>query len=116
MKLLLVAASAVVLSNVAQACTPSADDFNALASSSSHLTPSGFAALPQEDKDTVCETRAFIQKFEAQNEVMNGAEPYSLDYLSADEVERTTRANRIYLKKMLEQGKFDKDKFLRNVK
>jgi hypothetical protein len=38
---------------------------------------------------------------------VNGADTYSLDYLSADEVERTARANRIYIKKMLEEPKFD---------
>ena len=112
----LLTAAALFLTSQTWACTPSDSDFKALAASASRLTPSGFAALPKEDKDLVCETRAFVRKFEAQNEVLNGADVYSLDYLSADEVERTTRANRAYLKKVLSQRKFDKDRFLQNVK
>src|SRR5260370_26188217 len=112
----LLTVAALFLTSQAWACTPSDSDFKALAASASGLTPSGFSALPQEDKDVVCETRAFIRKFEAQNEVMSEPERYSNDYLSADEIERTVPANRIYLKRILEQRKFDKDRFLRNVK
>jgi hypothetical protein len=112
----LLTAAAFFLTSQAWACTPSDSDFEALAASHSGLTPSAFSALPQEDKDTVCMTRAFIRKFEAQNEVISGPESYSNDYLSADELERTVRANRAYLKSVLMQGKFDKDRFLRSVK
>lgn len=112
----LLTAAALFLTSQARACTRSVSDFKALAASASGLTPSGFSALSQEDKDLVCETRAFVRKFEAQNDVMTGPERYSSDYLSADELERTVRANRSYLKKVLEQGKFDKDGFLRKVK
>jgi hypothetical protein len=112
----LLTAAALFLTSQAWACTPSDSDFKALAASASGLTPSGFSALPQEDKDLVCLTRAFIQKFEAQNEVISAPESYSNDYLSADEVQRTARANRAYIKSVLEQGKFDKDRFLRSVK
>ena len=112
----LLTTAALFLTSQAWACTPSTSDFKALATSRSALTPSGFSALPQEDKDVVCVTRAFIRKFEAQNEVISEPESYSNDYLSADELERTVRANRAYIKSVLEQGKFDKDRFLRSVK
>lgn len=112
----LLTAAALFLTSQAWACTPSDSDFKALAASASGLTPGRFSALPQEDKDVVCMTRAFIRKFEAQNDVISGPESYSNDYLSADEIERTVRANRIYLKSVLERRKFDKDRFLRSVK
>jgi hypothetical protein len=97
----LLTAAALFLTSQTWACTPSDSDFKALAASASRLTPSEFAALPQEDKDLVCETRAFVRKFEAPNYVMNEPESYSNDYLNADETERVVRATRIYLKNLL---------------
>jgi hypothetical protein len=112
----LLMATALFLTSQTWACTPSDSDFKALAASPSRLTPSGFAALSQEDKDLVCEARAFVRKFEAPNYVMHEAEIYSNDYLSADETARVVSATRVYLKNLLMQRKFDKDGFLRKYR
>jgi hypothetical protein len=103
MKILVWAALVAMIPAMAQAqfCNLSDGDIAALAVSASKLTPKGFSALSPDDQNTVCLTRAFIKKLDAQNDVLSEAAVYSNDYLSPDELQRTVLANRAFLKAML---------------
>lgn len=92
MKTLFLAALAVLISTAAQACTPSEGDFQALAESPSHLTPSGFSALTPVYQNAVCLTRAFINYVDAQKGVITEVKAYSARYLTPAEKLRVEKA------------------------
>ncbi len=92
MKVLLLAAWAVLISTAAQACTPSESDFRALAESPSHLTPSGFSALTPPYQNAVCLTRAFIKQVDDQKGVLTDVKAYSIKYLTLAEKLRVQKA------------------------
>jgi hypothetical protein len=85
MKVLLLAALAVLISTAAQACTPSESDFQSLAASPSHLTPSEFSALTPVYQNSVCVTRAFLNYVDAQKGVITEIKGYSARYLTPAE-------------------------------
>ena len=97
MRILLLASMIMIISSVAQACTPSDGDFKSLAASPSHLTPSDFSALAPERQAMVCSTRAFIKKIDAQRGVMTEMEKYSIKYLSPAENDRMSDASDRFL-------------------
>lgn len=92
MKILLLAALAVLISTAAQACTPSESDFQSLAASPSQLTPSGFSALTPVYQNAVCLTRAFIKQVDDQKGVLTDVKAYSARYLTAAEKLRLEKA------------------------
>lgn len=92
MKVLLLAALSVLISTAAQACTPSESEFQALAESPSHLTPSGFSALTPVYQNSVCQTRAFIKRVDDQKGVITEIKGYSSKYLTPSEKLRVEKA------------------------
>jgi hypothetical protein len=100
MKVLLLAAWAMVFSTAGQACTLSDNDVKALVASPSHLTQSEFSTLPPERQELVCSTRAFIKQIDAQKGVMKKMEKYSTKYLSSAENDRMIDASNALLAKI----------------
>src|SRR5260370_13615708 len=92
MKVLLLAALAVLISTAAQACTPSESDFQSLVASPSHLTPSEFSALTPAYQNAVCLTRAFIKQVDDQKGVLTHVKAYSARYLTPKEKLRLGKA------------------------
>jgi hypothetical protein len=97
MRILLLAAMAMIVSTAAQACTLSDGDFKSLAASPSHLTPDDFSTLAPEQQAMVCSTRVFIKKIDAQRGVMTQMEKYSTKYLSPAENDRMVDASDKFL-------------------
>jgi hypothetical protein len=93
MKVLFLAALAVLISTAAQACTPSESDFQSLATSPSHLTPSDFSALTPAYQNAVCLTRAFIKQVDDQKGVLTDVKAYSARYLTPAEKLRVEKAS-----------------------
>ena len=105
MKVLLFAALALLISTAAQACTPSEGDFQALAASPSHLTPSGFSALAPVNQNSVCLTRAFIKQVDDQKGVITVVKGYAAEYLSPAELKRIQDASDDLVVKIMQQKK-----------
>ncbi len=100
MKVLLLAALAMMFSTAGHACDLSDSDFKALSASPSHLTRSEFSALETKQQEMVCDTRIFIKQIDAQNGVMTKMEKYSTKYLSPAENDRMVDASNAYLEKI----------------
>lgn len=101
MKTLLLAAAMAMTATTSFACSASDLDFNALAGSPSQLTPAKFTAMTPAQKKSVCDTRAFIKKVDAQGGVINGIDNYSTKYLTSDENGRINDATTQYVNGLL---------------
>ncbi len=111
MKLLLVAALAVMLSTAAQACMPSADDFKSLAASPSHLTPDGFSALTPAEQEWVCNSRTAIKRLDMQKGLMIDStikitNTYRAKYLTSAERKRIVDAGNNWFNKTMKSKGF----------
>ena len=101
MKILVLAALAVLTPAATQACTLSDDDFKALAASPSHLMPSEFSTLTPARQNSVCDTRVFIKHVDARKGIINELGPYSTKYLTPAEFDRITAASNAYLERLI---------------
>lgn len=101
MKILFLAVVTVLISTAAQACTPSDDDFKALATSPSRLTASDFSTLTPAQQESVCITRAYIKQVDAKKGVINKIGAYSTKYLSPAENDRIVAATNAHLERLI---------------
>ena len=101
MKTLLLAATVAMIATAAHACTPTAADYQALATSPSQLTAEKFSALTPASKKSVCDSRAFIQLVDSQGGRIDSIGSYSTKYLAPTENDRVVDATNDYLYRIM---------------
>ncbi|HXT01592.1 MAG TPA: hypothetical protein VN915_13025 [Elusimicrobiota bacterium] len=102
MKTLLLAAAFLTAATAARAaCTPTAEDYQSLAESPSHLTQDKWANLSAAQQKSVCDSRAFIKLVDDQGGQIDKIGSYSIKYLSPAENDRIVDATNQYLYRIM---------------